>query len=290
MISKSPFKRLLWRLETPVGQGLLWSVVVFAYLFLHAPTIIVMGASLNASSQYGAIAFPPTSFTLARYWEIPASQFHSILLSLKLAFLSATVGVLLGVPAAFGLVRSRLPGKGLLAAIFRAPLQIPTVVIGITFLQLVYTVGDALGLDLAGSFVGLAVAHCFVATPYVVGTVTAILQRFDGRLEEAAMSLGATPLRTFRRVTLPLIMPGLYAGALYAFMVSFGDVPISIFLSAPGYMTYPVEIFMGLEQNFSPTILASATLVILFCFALMLFVQRVVGLETLLRIGGTGRR
>ncbi len=280
----------LARAETPLGQALVWSVVVFAFLFLYAPMIVVAGASLSGGASHGAIDFPPTELSLQRYWGISRTQFRAIGFSLELATLSAAVGILLGVPAALGLVRGKLPGKMLIAAIFRAPLQIPAVVVGITFLQLAYATGDLLGIDLAGSFIALAVGHSFLAIPYVIGTVTVILQRFDRRLEEAAFSLGASPWRTFRRVTLPVIMPGLYAGALYAFMVSFSDVPISIFLTTPGATTYPVEIFAGLEQDFDPSILASATLVILFCFALMLVVQRVVGLETLLRTGGAGRQ
>ena len=105
------------------------------------------------------------------------------------------------------------------------------------------------------------------------------------RLEEAAFSLGASRWSTFRRVTLPVIMPGVYAGALYSFMVSFGDVPISIFLTAPGFVTYPIELFYGLENDFDPSILASASLVIFFCLLAMLVMQKIVGLDTLLRSG-----
>ncbi len=282
-------RRLAIRLEAPAGRVFAWTVMALAFLFLYAPMMVIAGASLNGSA-HGAIVFPPSELTLARYAAIPASQYRAIWISLELAMIAALVSVLIGVPAALGLVRGTLPGKAVVAAIFRAPLQIPAVVLGITFLQLSYAVGDALNLDLAGSFTALAIGHCVIATPYVIGTVTAILQRFDSRLEEAALSLGASPWRVFRRVTVPVIMPGLYAGALYAFMVSFSDVPVSIFLASPDASPYPVEIFSGLEQDFDPSILASATLVIVFCFALMLVVQRVVGLETLLRTGGSGRR
>jgi putative spermidine/putrescine transport system permease protein len=282
-------RRLSMRLEAPMGRALIWSVVVIAFVFLYAPMIVVAGASFSGGA-HGAIEFPPTDLTLMRYRTIPVSQYRAIWFSLELATVSAVLSVAIGVPAALGLVRGNLPGKAVIAAIFRAPIQIPAVVLGITLLQLSYTASDALNLDLAGSFTALVVAHTFIGTPYVIGTVTAILQRFDRRLEEAALSLGASPWRGFRRVTMPVIMPGLYAGALYAFMVSFSDVPIAIFLAAPDSATYPVEIFQGLEQNFDPSILASATLVIVFCFALMLVVQRLIGLETLLRTGGTGRR
>jgi putative spermidine/putrescine transport system permease protein len=274
----------------PAGHVFLWGMVAAAYLFVHAPTVVVLGASFGGATQYAAIEFPPTSLSLARYFAIPASQFEAIWLSVRLAALSATVAVALGVPAALGLVRGRLRFKIALGMMFRAPLQIPTVVVGITFLQLVYAVGDLLGADLTGSILGLVVAHSFVGTPYVIGAVTAVLQRFDRRLEEAALSLGASRWRTFRRVTLPLIAPGVYSGALYAFMVSFADVPIAIFLSAPGATTYPVEVFSGLQEDFDQSILASASLVIAFCFGAMLLVQRAVGLEGLLRAGGSNRR
>jgi putative spermidine/putrescine transport system permease protein len=266
-----------------------WSVVAFVFLFLFAPIIVVCGASFSGGAL-DAIDFPPRSLSLERYAAIPASQYQSMWLSLQLAVLAAAIAVLIGVPAALGIVRSRVPGKAVIAAIFRAPIQIPAVVVGITFLQFSYTLDDALHLDFAGSFGALLLAHCFIATPYVIGTLTAVLQRFDRRLEEAASSLGASPWRCFRRVTLPVMMPGLYAGTLYGFMVSFSDVPVSMFLAPAGAGTYPVEIFFGLEQDFDPSILASATLVILFCFALVLLVQRFVGLDALLRTSGGGGR
>ena len=206
-------------------------------------------------------------------------------MSFALADAAALGACILGIPAALGIVRGVLPGRTFISAVFRAPLQIPAIVTGIAFLQLFYLVGDASGLYLQGTFWGLYLGHLFVATPYVVGTVTAILQRFDMRLEEAAFSLGASRWSTFRRVTLPVIKPGVYAGALYAFMVSFGDVPISIFLTAPGFVTYPIELFYGLENDFDPSILASSSLVILFCLIVLLVMQKIVGLDTLLRSG-----
>ena len=148
--------------------------------------------------------------------------------------------------------------------------------------------GDATGFYWHGTLAGLAIGHVFVATPFVVGTVTAILQRFDPRLEEAAIIHGASRLRAFFRVTLPVIMPGVYAGALYAFMVSFGDVPISIFLTAPGVVTYPVEIFYALENDFDPSLMAPATTVIMVRLGMLLLVQKVIGLDVLLKAGGSG--
>lgn len=282
-------RAMRWRTRQAVQFWLKWIMIALAYTFLHAPLVVVIGASLNGGGQFAAIQFPPVNPSFEWYFEIPARQFEALWLSFVVGAVAAAGAILIGVPAALGLVRSNLPGKTLIAVVFRSPLQIPAVVSGIAFLQMYYLFGDATGFYAQGTFLGLAIGHIFIAIPYVVGPVTAILQRFDHRLEEAALSLGASPWRTFRRVTLPVIMPGVYAGGLYAFMVSFGDVPLSIFLTAPGYVTYPVELFFALENDFNPAILASGTLVILFCLAIMIVVQRVVGLDTLLRVGGTGK-
>ncbi len=273
------------------GVWLYWAYCSLSYIFLLSPMIVVIGTSLNGPtvSHDASFRFPPENVSLYWYSRIPQAQFEALGLSFLLAAVTAVFACLLGVPAALGLVRSNLPGKAFIASVFRAPLQIPSIVTGIAFLQLFYVIGDATGIYWQGTLLGLATGHIFVATPYVVGTVTAILQRFDTRLEEAALIHGASPWSAFRRVTLPMIMPGVYAGALYAFMVSFGDVPISIFLTSPGFVTYPVELFYALENDFDPSLMASASLVIVVCLLFLLVVQKVVGLDTLLRTGGGSR-
>jgi putative spermidine/putrescine transport system permease protein len=269
----------------PWGKLLHYVFCSLSYIFLLSPMIVVIGASLHGGEYYTAIKFPPEDPSFRWYAAIPGDQLEALGLSFLLAGAAALGACLIGIPAALGIVRGKLPGKTFISTVFRAPLQIPAIVTGIAFLQLFYLVGDATGLYIQGTFWGLYLGHVFVATPYVVGTVTAILQRFDTRLEEAAFSLGASRWSTFWRVTLPVIKPGVYAGVLYAFMVSFGDVPISIFLTAPGYVTYPIELFYALENDFDPSILASASLVIFFCLLALLSMQKLVGLDTLLRSG-----
>lgn len=273
-----------WRIR--LEPMLLGFLAALAYLFVLAPMIVVMGASLHGSGQYTAVRFPPTDISLHWYGQIPSSQLQALGLSFVLGMAAALAAVILGVPAALGIVRGRFSGRAVVAALFRAPLQIPSVVTGIALLQLYYVVQSRLGLGLPGSFLGLLIAHTFMGLPLVIGSVTAVLQRFDRRLEEAAQIHGAKPWRVFCRVTLPVIMPGVYAGALYAFMVSFADVPVAIFLTAPGYQTYPVELFYVLENDFTPAVLASSSLVILFCLVLLLLAQRLVGIDALLRLGG----
>ncbi|MCE2492177.1 MAG: ABC transporter permease [Alphaproteobacteria bacterium] len=270
---------------------LVGSVVGLVYLFLLAPVIVVAGASFDGGKSVAGRAFlqfPPSDLTLYWYENIQPRLWEALGVSVSVAAVAATVGTVLGVPAALGIVRSNLPGKTLIATLFRAPLQIPFIVIGIAFLQTYYFFADAVGFGLQGTFAGLALGHVFVATPYVVGSVGAALQRFDVRLEEAALSLGANRLTTFRRVTLPIIMPGIYAGALFAFMVSFGDVPISLFLASATYTTLPLEIFHGMEFDFDAAVLAISTVVLLGSLVVLYFIQRIVGLDVLLRSGGNG--
>jgi putative spermidine/putrescine transport system permease protein len=135
-------------------------------------------------------------------------------------------------------------------------MQIPAVVSGVAFLHLYYLVSAYTGVHVAGGFPGLVIAHVFAATPYVVGTLVAVLQRFDHSMEEAALVLGASRWGTFRQVTLPMLKPGIFAGALYAFMISFSEVPMSVFLTGSRQVTFPVEVFNSMQFDFEPTILS----------------------------------
>jgi len=194
--------------------------------------------------------------------------------------------VVLGIPAALGLVRAEFRGKALVAAILRSPLQIPAVVIGVSFFRLYYSVGEKTGLYATGTLLGLFIGHLFMVTPYVTGALVSVLQRVNMRLEEAAFSLGAFRFSVLRRVTLPIIMPGVYTGAIYAFLVSFGDVPVALFLGANGITTFPVEIFDAMQFDFDPSILAISSLTIVGSIVLILALQRLVGMDALLRAGG----
>ena len=269
------------------GALVMPAYLALVFVFLLAPLVVVVGGSFSAPAQEGVVMsyvqFPPEKLTLKWYREIPTSHYHALALTFGLGVAVALASCLIGVPAALGLVRGGFAGKTLVAAALRAPLQIPHVVIGIAFLQLYYAVGEWTGINLQGTLVGLFLGHVFLATPFVIGSVAAVLQRFNSRLEEAAYTLGASRWRTMRRVTLPVIAPGIFSGGLYAFIVSFVDVPVAMFLAASGRATFPVELFYSMEQDFNPSSLASASLVTLFALLLLVIAQRIVGIDNLLR-------
>lgn len=282
------------RLTRLFGSGLprrLAIVVYFTLIFvlLLSPLVVVTGGSFSAPASeqvtMSYVEFPPERLTLKWYREIPSAQLHALALSFSLAFCVALAACVVGVPAALGLVRGRFPGKTLIGVIMRAPLQIPHVVSGIALLQLYHAIGDATGSHLQGTLFGLFLGHLFLATPFVIGSVGAVLLRFNASLEEAAFVLGASRWRTLRRVTLPVLKPGIFSGGLYAFIVSFTDVPVALFLAASGRATFPVELFYSMEQDFNPTALASATLVTVFALVLLVVAQRVIGMDQLLRSG-----
>ena len=260
-------------------------VLSVAYVTLLAPILIVMLASFDYG-QRAYVVFPPEKFTLESYWRIPSRFWEALWVSVRLALLCMALSCLIGIPAALGIVRSRLRGKSVLLALFRAPMQIPAVVSGVAFLHLYYLVGPATGIALVGSFAGLVIAHTFAATPYVVGTLVGIMQRFDVNFEEAALSLGASRLGAFRQVTLPMLKPGIFAGALYAFMISFSEVPISVFLAGSKQVTFPVEVFNSMLFDFEPTILAISSIVTVLSLALVWLAQWAVGLDKFVNIGG----
>ena len=271
--------------------AILW--MTLGYTFIFAPIIVVMGSSFDGSGlEFTAgsafLKFPPDHPTLEWYTRISPSLYHALWISFSMASIAAACGIALGVPAALALIRGRFRGRIILGALFRAPLQIPFIVIGLAFLQAYYELGQLIDVQLRATFTGLVLGHVFVATPYVVGSVGAVLQRFDESLEEAALSLGANRWRTFRRITLPIIMPGVLAGGIYAFLVSFGDVTISLFLAGPDINPLPVEIFFAMDREFDPTIPAMSTIVIIGSGLLLYLIQRLVGIDILLRGGGNG--
>jgi putative spermidine/putrescine transport system permease protein len=252
------------------------AIIAFALLLL--PAIIVVLTGLNSGNY---LQFPPQGISLK--WVnhfLTTNVFRgAFLFSFGLATAVMIVSTSLGTCAALFLTRVRFHGRSLLRAFFLAPLLLPGVVLGLAlYLYYVFT-----PFGLGGTFTGLAIGHVVVTTPYVIGTVSASLYNFDVSLEEAARSLGAGPLKTFRKITFPLIAPGIAAGSLFAFIVSFGQFDVSLFLSTPNYTPLPIALYNSLRFQFDPTIAAAGVFAILLVITTTLLTSRLVDIR---RFGG----
>jgi putative spermidine/putrescine transport system permease protein len=185
---------------------------------------------------------------------------------------SATIiATVLGTLTAVGLARIQFPGKGLLMSLLISPMVVPIVVVGVACYLLFARIG------LADTYLGLIVVHAALGAPFVVTTVIATLQSFNQNLVRASLSLGAGPVQTFFRVTLPVIAPGVISGALFAFATSFDEVVVTLFIAGPQQVTLPRQMFTGIRENINPTIAAVATLLTIFTTALMAVLEWIRG-------------
>jgi putative spermidine/putrescine transport system permease protein len=253
------------------ARGLLSGAYVALVLgFLMLPVAVVVLASFSTTSF---LTIPPQGVTLRWYGRVLESPeyLHAIRVSLSLAA-AATVGALaIGTAASYALVRRVVPGRTLVASLVMSPLVFPGLVIGVALLQLYAALG------MAGSFVGLWLAHMVITVPYVIRTTLASLAGLDAELEDAACTLGATRLSAFMLVTLPLLRPGLAAGGLFAFITSFDNVPVSIFLTGVASTTLPVKIFTAIEFGVDPSVAAISSLLILATGLTLLLAERWIG-------------
>lgn len=239
------------------------AVAVLVLLFLALPIFVVLPLSFS-SGDY--LTFPPPGFSLRWYERFLADPTWTgaTLLSLSVGLTVTVLSVLLGTPAAFALVRGRIRGSRLINAAILTPVIVPGIIVAIG----VYFFYARIGL--IGSPLGLILAHTCLAVPFVVINVSATLYGFDRRLEHAAMSLGASPWATFRQITLPLVAPGIFAGAVFAFITSFDELLVALFVSANTAVTLPRLMWDQIRFNIEPTIAAVSTLLIAFTTLLML--------------------
>lgn len=238
------------RILTRVSLVLL-AVVTGIYLLL--PVLIVVPMSFSDSSF---LNFPPEGFSM-RWYEALADDpawISSALSSLKVALLSSICAVVLGVLAALALVRGSIPFRNTVSAVLLAPLIVPYVIVGLS----VYI--SFLKLGLTETTLGFVLVHTALAVPYVTINVATGLIGVDRRLEMASMNLGAGPVSTFFRITLPLILPSVLAGALFAFITSWDEVVTAIFLSGPELTTLPVKMWSGIRVQIDPSVAAISSL------------------------------
>jgi putative spermidine/putrescine transport system permease protein len=259
-----------------------------AYAFLLLPLLVVLGASLDGGAQ-AYFRFPPQELSLRWFVELPVKYWSSLALSFAIAMTAGALAVVIGALAALGIARGSARGSAALETYFRFPLQIPFVVSGIVFLQFYYLLLDAFGIKLLGSFAGYVVAHTFFCIPYAVGAIGSVITRDLEHVENAARVAGASEPRVLYRITLPALKPGFFAGFFFAFIVSFGDVPVSVFLATGSAVPLPVEIFQTLQFDFDPRVLAISTVIVILSSGFIVAMQRVAGLDLVLPGSGRSR-
>lgn len=229
---------------------------VLIAIWLLAPTLVILPISFNEKKS---LAFPPSGFSWQWYQNFFSNPewSTSFFNSLKVACLVAVLATVLGTLAAFGLDRMKSAASGFLRALLITPMVIPGVVLAIG----IYAV--YLDTRLVGTTAGFVLAHTMLAIPFVLIAVSASLEVFDKRLETAAASLGADRLTTFRTITLPLIAPGLLSGLLFAFVTSFDEIIVALFITSPYLKTLPVQIFTSITRDADPTVAAVGTILFL---------------------------
>ncbi|PWS38013.1 polyamine ABC transporter permease [Falsiroseomonas bella] len=237
-------------------RGALWAFGLLVLLFLLLPILVVIPLSFSSGSF---LSYPLPGLSLRWYEAFFASDFWLPALrnSLVVGTVSAALATLFGVPAAFGLWQRNVPGRRLILAVILAPLAVPAIVVAVALLLAFGPRG------LANSFTGLILAHAMLCVPFVVITVLASLARFDPVLLRAAASCGADPWTGFFRICLPRIMPGVAAGAVFAFATSLDETVVVLFLAGPAQRTLPRQMFAGLNDEISLAIMAAATLMVL---------------------------
>ncbi|PZO77530.1 MAG: polyamine ABC transporter permease [Mesorhizobium amorphae] len=240
----------------------MYAFAVLMLGFLLLPLLVIVPMSFTSGTS---LVFPTPGWSLRWYRELVADPrwFASFWTSMVIALSTTALSCLLGIPAAIGLAWGTFPGKRLLYVLVMTPLVMPVVIVGVAAFSFFATLG------LVGSRISIILVHTAMAVPVMVTTVVASLASFDRTLIRAAASLGAGRMRTFFKVLLPLIAPGVVTGAIISFIISFDEVVVASFLSVASERTLPRMIFSGVRESVSPAIASVAVLLILFSALLL---------------------
>ena len=272
LTQKSALIRVLATLGLYFGKFFIKTWKIFIVLFIIVPLPLVILSSFSASSM---ITFPPTGFSIRWYTGIfeRMEYVRSFLLSLRLSLLCVLISVSVGTLASLALARYNFRGREIIRSVFLSPLMLPAVIVGLALLRFFASI------RWVATFQGILLAHLILTTAYVIRTVSSSLVGFDNSLEEAARDLGASSFYTLRKVTLPLIKPGLIVAAIFAFIVSFDETTVSIFITGGRTITLPVRIFSQLEYGLDPTVTAISSLLILMAVIALFIIGEVFGLD-----------
>ncbi|MGD9863814.1 MAG: ABC transporter permease [Pseudodonghicola sp.] len=265
-----PYRRKRRELSTLALAA--YTVLLLAFVML--PIVLVVIVSFSSATY---IQFPIRGWSFR--WYVRAIEYapfmESLWVSVQLAVVATLTGCLLGVPAALALARSRTAFARAVAAFLVAPISIPAIVLG--FALLYYLSAAGLGV----SFFGLWIAHTVVSIPYITRTVLAVYRSVPESLEEASAILGASRLSTLRHVTLPMIRPGIFAGSMFAALISFDNLSLSYFFGSSSATTLPVVMLSYMENQFDPAIAAISAIQMLIAVAVLLLLEWIYGLDTL---------
>jgi len=256
------------RPQQGMSRGVLWVVAMAVIFYLAAPSFFVVPISF---SENVFIEWPMKGFTLHWYEMFLGSDIWlgAMVRSFLVAVFSAALSMIIGVPAAFVLARQQIVFKTVALAFILSPLIIPRIIIAIAIFYLYARIG------LVGTSLGLVLGHTVLAVPFVVVTVMAVLKNYDERLDQAAATLGASKARTLWHITFPLIQPGLIAAYLFAFVTSFDELTIALFVSGGTATTLPKQMWTDALLKVSPTVLAASTVVLFFVTCMILMAERI---------------
>lgn len=255
-------------MNRPVRLALLVAPVLVLMLL---PVVVVIGIAIGESATY---EFPPKALSIRWFQSLLSTDIFSdalLKMSLPLAIGVSLISTVLGTAAAIGVSRCPPAIGRALTLLFASPLVFPQILLGVAIF-LVYA-----RLNVSLNIASLALAHTLIATPYVVRTVSAALGGLDPRILQAAENLGASPLKSFVLVTLPMLKSSIFSGAIFAFIVSFSDINLALFLTAAGSTTLPMQILAQMQFVSDPTIAAAATVQVLVVSVLIFFAQKLIG-------------
>ena len=256
------------------------TLAVAGYVIMIVPILFVVTTAFSAGST---LRFPPQGFSLR--WFAAAVTYdpflQALVSSLELALSATALALLLGVPVTLAVHRGKLPGRGFVEGLFLSPLIVPELVVGLALYQQLM-----IGLGLS-NVTALLVGHTALMLPYAVRVTGASLALVDPAVEEAARGLGASPLRAFRTVTLPMLRPGIFSAALLGFVTSFNNVPLSLLLQDREFRTLPVTMLDYVQQSYDPRIAAMATLILAGTVVIAVVAERAVGFTKI--FGGINR-
>lgn len=261
-----------------LGKIALVGTACISLLMIVMPLVFVFWLSFF---QQEIPTFPPEGYSLRWFANISSQTafVNGFMLSVKVTALATCIALLIGVPAAFAVVRKQLSLKAVFSTLLLLPMILPGIVIGAAIYVFQIEAEILTSIPIIGSFGGLVIAHVLVVIPWVVRLVGASLVGMDRSIEEASMNLGATPMTVFWRITLPSIRPGLVAGALLGAVISFGNLEMSMFLIAPGETTLPIAILQYLQWKIDPTVAAVSVIQILMIGVALLITDRFVKLS-----------